>query len=469
MSSWIIGLAFLVITIALVIRQLNTSRSDETPRCPRCGHEKLEGQRRCSKCGVPFQVYEVVTAAKLEANQESGQLHATVRADVCVGCGACVPACPEDGAIRMQGKIAVVDTAVCVAHGDCVQACPVGAIAMGSGDDVQRMEVPEVGADFQTNVRGLFIAGELGGRGLIKNAVNEGRLAAESVAHMLQNARLQDDDEIPFVIVGSGPAGLSAALEAKRLGVEYAVLEQGSLADTIRKYPRKKLLLAEPVNIPLFGSLWLADGSKEVLLDVWEKVVAEQDLAIRTHTKVQRVGRREGGGFLLECDNGSVKARYVLLALGRRGTPRKLGVPGEEADKVYYDVVEMEAFAGDRVLVVGGGDSALESAIGLAHQPNTTVHLSYRKDNFERAKERNRKKLDKAISAGRVHLLLQSTVLEIRPDFVRLEMGDGEVELPNDTVIIRIGGEPPSRFLEDAGVATVVRGVRMEPAMTDLP
>jgi len=119
--------------------------------------------------------------------------------------------------------------------------------------------------------------------------------------------------------------------------------------------------------------------------------------------------------------------------------------------------------------VVGGGDSALESAIGLAHQPNTTVHLSYRKDNFERAKERNRKKLDEVVSAGRVHLLLQSTLVEIRPGSVRLDMGDGEVELPNDTVIIRIGGEPPSRFLEDAGVATVVRGVRMEPAMTNLP
>jgi thioredoxin reductase len=387
-------------------------------------------------------------------------MHATVRADVCVGCGACVPACPVEGAIRMQGKLAVVERSKCVAHGKCVEACPVGGIVLTSGDATHRMEVPDLGIDFQSNVAGVYIAGELGGRGLIKNAVNEGRLAAENVALALEEEPALSSGEYGVAIVGSGPAGLSAALEAHRRGLNYVVLEQGDLVDTIRKYPRKKLLLAEPVQVPLFGELWIADGSKEALLGVWESMIRQHRLHIRTRMRVESV-TKQGRAFELKCGEEVVRARKVILAIGRRGTPRKLGVPGEERANVYYDIVEMEAFTGDRVLVVGGGDSALESAIGLANQAGTTVHLSHRRDSFERAKPRNLEKLAAEVDAGRIKLLLNSQVLEIGEGLVRLDYDGARLELPNDDVIIRIGGEAPSRFLAQVGVGTVLRDVQL--------
>ena len=264
--------------------------------------------------------------------------------------------------------------------------------------------MPLVDENFETNVPGLYIVGELGGRGLIKNAVNEGKMAVEHVARSLRptaGGPMAIASAVDVVIVGSGPAGLSAGLEALRGGLSYVVLEQGSLSDTVRKYPRHKLLLAEPVRIPMYGDLWVADASKETLLQVWETIVANTGLDVRTGEKVQHV-KRDGTVFRVETANSAYLARRVVLAMGRRGSPRRLGVPGEELDHVFYDIVEMEAFAGKRMVVVGGGDSAVESALGLANQKGTTVALSYRGDAFQRIAERNREKIERAIAAGKV-------------------------------------------------------------------
>jgi thioredoxin reductase len=316
-----------------------------------------------------------------------------------------------------------------------------------------------------SNVPGIYIVGELGGRGLIKNAVNEGKLAVEHIASELPaGVERADGDPEAFdvVIVGSGPAGLSAGLEAHKEQLHYVILEQGSLSDTVRKYPRKKLLLAEPVAIPLYGDLWVADASKETLLEVWETIVANTGLHVKTGVKVDRVVR-SGAFFEVMSDGARYRARRVVLAMGRRGTPRRLGVPGEDSEKVFYDIVEMEAFAGQKVLVVGGGDSAVESAIGLANQPKTEVRLSYRGTDFTRIKPRNADKLAKAIAAGKIIPMLQSELREIQPDRVRIEVDGNSMILPNDTVIVRIGGEAPTTFLEKLGVRIVEKDIPLQP------
>jgi thioredoxin reductase len=266
------------------------------------------------------------------------------------------------------------------------------------------------------------------------------------------------DDIFDVVIVGSGPAGLSAGLEALRRKLRYVVLEQGALADTIRKYPRAKFLLAEPLSVPLYGNLWVADGSKERLLEVWEKIIASTGLEVRTHHRVTAIVR-EGEWLRVETPEHSFRARHVVLAMGRRGSPRRLGVPGEDLGKVIYDVVDMESFAGQRMLVVGGGDSAVESAVGLAGQPGTKVVLSYRGDSFARVKDRNRVKLDHAVHCGILRVALKSQVREIRPDAVVFDVEGREEVLPNDTVVVRIGGDPPYKLLEEIGVRIVKKDV----------
>jgi heterodisulfide reductase subunit A-like polyferredoxin len=186
---------------------------------------------------MALQVYEVVAAPIATGTATGGALRALVRGDMCVGCGTCVASCPEPGAITMRGKLAVVDNALCQGHGECVAACPVGAISVNAGTAANRVMVPELDGAFQSNVRGLFIVGELGGRGLIKNAINEGKIAVEQVARELPPGEPRADgreDVLDVAIVGSGPAGLSAGLEDLRQGLSYAVIEQGSLSDTVR-------------------------------------------------------------------------------------------------------------------------------------------------------------------------------------------------------------------------------------------
>ena len=431
--------------------------------CPRCKVIVPQGSTFCPGCGVPQQIFELVQASESKGAAASGALKAMVRADMCVGCGTCVDACPEPGAITLRGKLAVVDNNLCQGHGECVRGCPVGAISVTTGPAVNRVQVPLVNSEFETNVPGLYIVGELGGRGLIKNAINEGKLAVESIVKALPPGAPRpegEDDVVGLAIVGSGPAGLSAGLEALRRGLTYVILEQGSLSDTVRKYPRHKLLLAEPVQIPLYGDLWIADASKETLLQVWETIVANTGLQVQTGERVEQVVRADGV-FRLQTSSGVHRARRVVLAMGRRGSPRRLGVSGEELDKVFYDIVEMEAFAGRRMLVVGGGDSAIESALGLANQTGTDVILSYRGETFSRVKERNQLKIDKLLKSGRVRAIFNSTVREIRPDVAVLEIAGETTILPNDHVVIRIGGDAPFAFLERMGVRIVEKDVPM--------
>lgn len=473
METTLTAFVLLAVTVVVARRHLRGSASPSAVRpdtsglpCPRCRATVPSGASTCPDCGVPQQFYELVSAPAAEAEAVGARLHAMVRADVCVGCGTCADACPEPGALTIRNKLAVVEPELCTGQQQCVAACPVGAIVLSAGASVHRVEVPDLGTDFQTNLSGLYIVGELGGRGLIKNAINEGKLAIEHIATKLPRESrppVPGPTQYDVVIVGAGPAGLSAALEAHHLGLRYQILEQGSLADTVRKYPRHKLLFAEPLSIPLYGDLWVADSSKESLLKVWETIVAKVGLHVRTGQRVEQVVR-SGDQYRIVSTSQECHARFVVLALGRRGTPRTLGVPGEEQAKVVYDIAEMAEFAGRKVLVVGGGDSAIESALGLANQAGTTVHLSYRGKDFDKARERNRERLAAAVEAGTAHLLLGSQVREIRQDRVVLDVAGETMILPNDDVIIRIGGDAPYSFLQQLGVRIVQKDV---PLVTD--
>jgi thioredoxin reductase/Pyruvate/2-oxoacid:ferredoxin oxidoreductase delta subunit len=477
MEMLLTSLAFLGLTALFIARHMRrgaavgpAARQVAAPLkgapCPRCSAVVPQGSAYCPACGVPQQLFEVATARAVAADEggDAGATvaaHAVVRGDLCVGCGTCVAACPEPGAVTMQEKLAVIDIALCKGHGECVSACPIGAIALSTGASVTRVTVPQLDVNFETNVPGLYIVGELGGRGLIKNAINEGKIAVEHIGRALPAGAPRADgeaDAVDVAIVGSGPAGLSAGLEALKLGLTYVVLEQGSLSDTVRKYPRRKILLAEPVRVPLYGDLWVADASKETLLQVWETIVANTGLEVRTQQKVEHIVR-DGPIFAVETPDAKYRARRVVLAMGRRGTPRRLGAPGEELDKVFYDIVEMEAFQGRRVAVVGGGDSAVESAVGLANQRGTEVALVYRGDAFNRVKERNRVKLEAAVAEGRIRPWVHTNVREIRSDVLLLDTKGETSILPNDDVVIRIGGDAPYAFLERLGVRIVQKDV----------
>lgn len=466
----LVGFACMTVLAAVLhVRKSAASGTRATTPCPACGHAIAGPRIRCPHCDVPLQAFEVAAAPVAQESPEretagEGALHAVVRADVCVGCGACVPACPIEGAIRLRGKLAVVDKDACRGSGACAEACPVGGIVLTTGAMVHQVEVPDVRKDFQTNIPGVYIVGELGGRGLIKNAINEGKIAAQNVARELRRQpRPRRPGTHDLVIVGSGPGGLSAALEAKASGLDCVILEQGTMADSVRKYPRHKLLLAEPVAIPLYGDLWVADAPKETLLRVWETVVSGAGLEIRTNQRVENV-TREGSLLRVEGSGFRVLARRVILALGRRGTPRRLGIPGEESEHVFYEIAEMETFRGRRVLVVGGGDSALESAVGLSNQQGTVVTLSHRRATFERAKDRNVAKLQAAEAAGKLRVLRESTVERIDDGTATIRTAGGSETLPCDNVIVRIGGEPPAAFLDRAGIRIVRKELPLEEA-----
>jgi thioredoxin reductase/NAD-dependent dihydropyrimidine dehydrogenase PreA subunit len=465
---------FLLLTAFLTVRHLKKTEGPRAaaapkltgPPCLRCGKAVPAGSTFCPGCGVSQQVFELVSAKHSaatapDAAPPGGRLHAMVRADVCVGCGTCVAACPETGAVALQGKLAVVNKDACVAHGQCVAACPVGAILMTTGASVHRVEVPDIGAGFQSNAPGVYIVGELGGRGLIKNAINEGALAIEHIARELPPSAPRADGDaqaVDVAIVGSGPAGLSAGLSAHLAGLSYVVLEQGNLAESVRKYPRHKLLLAESSKAPIYGRLWVGNASKETLLKVWEAIIAENGLKILTGRRVEEVSSL-GGMFLVRAGQEVVRARRVVLAMGRRGTPRRLGVPGEDLPNVYYDIVEMETFAGRRVVVAGGGDSAAESALGLANQSGTTVHLVHRGEQFDRMQPSLQAKVKKAVSAGRVTPLFKAKVREIHQGFLILEIGDRAHRMPFDDLIIRVGGEAPVHMLESLGIRIVRKDI----------
>ncbi|HEX5718513.1 MAG TPA: NAD(P)-binding domain-containing protein [Thermoanaerobaculia bacterium] len=368
----------------------------------------------------------------------------------CIGCGACVKACPEGDVLGVVGGTAVVVNGLkCVGHGRCEEACPVGAIQVGLGDLKSREDVPLLDDHYQTTVPGIYVVGELGGLSLVRNAAFQGRRVIEHLPRMEKTPGLLD-----VAIVGAGPAGLSAGLTAATSGLSYAVFErEETLGGSLLHYPRRKMVLTQRVELPPWGALDREEYSKEVLLDLFEGLVRDHTLDVRFGESVQEVQREEDGTFLLRTTRGEeVRARAVVLALGRRGTPRKLGVPGEELSKVMYRLMDAEGYRDQKILVVGGGDSAAEAAIGLSCQSGNVVTLSYRRNKLVRLKKKNQDALDALLASGKIKPLFGSQPVEIASDRVKLKVKEQEVELPNDWVFVFAGGVPPFDFLKKLGV-----------------
>lgn len=399
--------------------------------------------------------------ARVHTGEAEGPRAQHPRIDVthCIGCGACVKACPEGEVLGViAGKATLVHPQRCIGHGLCADACPVGAIEIVMAPPSLSADTPALTHELETSVPGLFVAGELGGLALIKNAVRQGRECVDTVAH--RGKRVGGGAEVLDVcVVGAGPAGLSAALRAHELGLSYAALEQENLGGSVAKYPRQKLVLTSPFELPIYGAFKKLEISKESLLDLWARVVRETKLRIRTGEHVDHVAMDEEGTFSVETARSRYRARTVILAIGRRGTPRKLGIPGEDLPKLMYDLIDAESYQGKRLLVVGGGDSAVEAALGLAHQRGNRVTLSYRRDAFSRLKGRNEQRLAEAMRRRQLDVLFSSNPVEVRSETVVLEVRGQRREIGNDYVWVFAGGTPPSAFLSKIGVQVGPRAV----------
>jgi thioredoxin reductase/ferredoxin len=382
---------------------------------------------------------------------EPASLHPLIDPQKCIGCGSCIKACPEMPQHTVlgliHGKADLVSPTECIGHGACRTACPVDAITLVFGTARRGVDLPRVTPWFETNVPGVFVAGELGGMGLIRNAVEQGRQAVEQIVARRPRAA---NGELDLVIVGAGPAGFAASLAALERKLKFATLEQESLGGCVFQYPRGKIVMTQPAVLPIVGKVNMTLTSKEALLEFWVEAQKRTGLRIRCNERVEKI-ERHGPGFVVHTTSGALRAATVLLAVGRRGTPRKLGVPGEDLSKVVYRLIDPEQYVGQRVLVVGGGDSALEAAASLA-EAGAAASLSYRGDAFQRAKTRNRERIRAAVDAGGLNLMLKSEVKAIARDRVAIVQNGRGVHLPNDAVIVNAGGILPTDFLKSIGI-----------------
>ncbi len=386
--------------------------------------------------------------------------HPVVDLSRCLGCGTCVDVCPEDGVLEMvHGQAVVINGARCVGVAACERNCPVGAITVTLTNLEERHDIPVLDANLEAvGTPGLFLAGELTAHALIKTAIEHGTAVAAEVARRKAAGPPIEDNILDLCIVGAGPAGLACALEAKRLGLSFLVLEQErAVGGTIAKYPRRKLVLTQPVTLPLHGRLDQVEYTKEELMEVWQDVVTEHELPIRQGRVFSGLEQRVDGRFVLETDDADVVARHVCLALGRRGVPNKLGVPGEELPKVAYSLLDAHSYRDRRVLVVGGGDSAVETAMGLAEQPGNAVTLSYRKESFFRTRAKNQNRLEEYVAQGKIDIKFRSEVQSIADEIVQIKVdsddGSAVEEIQNDDVFVMAGGTLPFELLKNSGVS----------------
>ncbi len=413
---------------------------------------------------------------KARAAAEKGKLfsegpraqHPHIDTTNCIGCQSCTTVCPEGDVLAMLGgKAVIVNGHKCIGHSLCAEACPVGAITMVMASPSMSADLPRLSPAYETNIPNLFIVGELGGLALIKNAVNQGRDCVDSIASRLATnmGRGATGSAIyDVLIIGAGPGGISASLRAIEKKLNYVTLERDEVGGTVAKYPRQKLVMTSPVEFPMYGKFDKLQLSKEHLLAFWDTVLNRADFNVITSEKVEDIKKDEQGIFTVMSANNQYRARAVVLALGRAGEPRKLGVKGEELPKVMYRLIEADHYVNKKILVVGGGDSAVEAALGLAHQVGNQVTLSYRQERFSRIKDRNATRIETLISSGKIKVLFSSNPVEFKASSVILDVKGKTEEIPNDFVWIFAGGTPPNDFLRKIGVEFGAKDLTAEAA-----
>jgi thioredoxin reductase/Pyruvate/2-oxoacid:ferredoxin oxidoreductase delta subunit len=405
----------------------------------------LRKQSRNSKI-----VEEKIKIAKADGLYEPVSLHPVVNVNSCIQSGACITACPEKDILGiLNGKATAINTSHCIGHGACFHACPTQAITLCIGTEKRGVDLPHVDQSFETNVPGMYIAGEIGGMGLIKNAVVQGKQAVENLAKKIDKQVAADYD---LIIVGAGPAGIAASLTSKKLGLSALTLEQDSLGGTVYTFPRKKIVMTSPMDIPLYGKVKLFETSKAELLDLWTDVLGKNEILIKENTKVESILFQDNHFVIETTGKDHYTARKVLLSIGRRGTPRKLNIPGEMTAKVAYRLLEPELIENKKIVVVGGGDSAIETALLLTEQNQVT--LSYRGETFGRIKPGNNVKIKEAMSLNQIDVRFNTSLKSIEEDHVNIaDLLTNEItQLENELVYIFAGGELPTQFLEKAGI-----------------
>jgi thioredoxin reductase (NADPH) len=380
-------------------------------------------------------------------------IHPEVNLDACIGSGACIRACPEDDILAItDGRARLINPMSCIGHSACMDACPVEAITLVFGTARKGVELPRLTPTFETNQPGIYVIGELGGMGLIRNAVEQGRQAAAAVAKTARRGKAGDLD---VIVIGAGPAGISGALAAIAHGLRVLVVDQSVFGGTIAHYPRAKVVMTGAFELAGYGTVRRKTMSKEQLLELWGDIRERTQLPIKEGVRVESI-QAEGNAWRVVGSDWSDRAASVMLALGRRGAPKQLGVPGEDLPKVVYRLIEPEPFAQKHVLVVGGGNAAADCAISLAQaQICASVAISYRREQLARLRGSVKAEIERCFKAGTIKALLPTEVVSIAPNDVTLKGPNGVEKMRNDNVIVQIGGTPPSALLKSIGIELV--------------
>lgn len=381
--------------------------------------------------------------------------HPQIDPNLCIACGSCIRACPEthgdDSPLGIvNGQVLLVNPLKCVGHAACEMECPTGALTVSLGELADDPNMPVLDDNNETVVKGIFIAGELSGVPLVKNAIEQGKKVIETVKERISSGKYPEKEGLfDVLIVGIGPAGLSATAAAHEQGLTYLTIEQGSIGGTVANFPKQKMVMTSPVHIPLYGVLKKTEIQKEELLAIWHEIIETNKLGIHVGEKVEQVEPAKEL-FHVRTNKGEYYSKTVVLSLGRRGTPRKLGIEGEALNKVTYGLVDPGEYTGKNIIVIGGGDSAIEAALALSKENQVT--LSYRKEQFFRIKKKNAGYIESAINDKTVSVMFNSQVKKITEDKAYIDHEKEQMVIDNDFVLILAGGEPPFPMLRGIGV-----------------